>query len=68
MSGPCSLPNGSSRMEYMAMWDKVCDFHKDCTPDNHQVLDKNDNVIRHSFIFKREWLAKRGRLTTGKTK
>lgn len=67
MSGPCSLPNGSSREEYSAQWELVCDFHKDCTPDSHSVVDKNGREINHSFIYRREWLAKRNRLRTGKT-
>jgi len=67
MAGPCSLPNGNSRMEYAAQWELVCDIHKECTPDDHKVLDKFGDVIRHEFITQREWLAKRGRLRTGKT-
>lgn len=68
MTGPCSLPNGNSRMEYAAMWMLVCDYHKDCTPDNHKVIDKHGDIIAHAFITKHEWLAKRNKLRTGKTK
>lgn len=67
MSGPCSLPNGSSRAEWRGMWDTVCDIHKDCTPDSHRVFDKYGDIIFHAWISKREWLAKRGKLRTGKT-
>lgn len=63
MSGPCSLPNGSSRMEYAEQWFLVCDNHKDCTPD---MPDATYN--HHEFIFKREWLARRNKLRTGKTR
>lgn len=72
MSGPCSLPNGNSRMEYAAMWNLVCDIHHKgniiCTPDNHTVFDKHGDLIHHAFITKREWLARRNKLRTGKTK
>lgn len=62
MSGPCSLPNGSSRMEYAEQWFIVCDYHKNCTPDDHNA------ELKHDFIFKREWLARRNKLRTGKTR
>lgn len=67
MPGPCSLPNGN-KAEYAEMWDMVCDYHKDCTPGSHRVLDKHWDLISHAFITKREWLAKRNKLRTGKTK
>lgn len=66
MPGPCSLPDGG-RSEFAAMWDMVCDYHKDCTPDNHRVLDKHGDVIFHAFITRRAWLSKRNKLRTGKT-
>lgn len=68
MAGPCSLPNGNSRSEWVAQWVLVCDYHKDCTPDSHQVYDKHWDIIPHAFITRREWLSKRHRLTTGKTR
>lgn len=67
MPGPCSLPNGS-KSEYSDMWTLVCDYHKDCTPDDHEVFNKHWDLIPHAFITKREWLAKRNKLRTGKTK
>ena len=68
MAGPCSLPNGNSRTEYDEMWFMVCNLHKDCTPDNHQMFGKNGELIHHEFITQREWLARRNRLRTGKTR
>ncbi len=68
MPGPNSLPNGSSRMEYAEMWVLVCDYHNNCTPDSHKVFDKHGDIIFHAFITKREWLAKRNKLRTGKTR
>lgn len=72
MPGPCSLPNGSSRMEYAEQWELVCDLHhkgenKVCTPDSHKVYDKHEDVIFHAWVSKREWLARRNKLRTGKT-
>jgi hypothetical protein len=67
MSGPCSMPNAGGREEYEAQWELVCDYHKDCFPDNAKMFNKDGEVIIHSFIFRREWLRKRGRLKTGKT-
>lgn len=67
MPGPCSMPNGTSKTEYEEQWFKLCDFHKDCTPDNHREYDKYGEPVPHMFITKREWLARRKRLRTGKT-
>lgn len=57
MSGPVSLPTGPK-----ARWDElneiVCDIHFHC---------KMEEDKQHDFITYRMWLAKRGRLTTGKT-
>lgn len=72
MPGPLSLPNGRSRVEYTEMWDIVCDIHhkndeRVCTPDDHKMLDKYGDVIFHAWVTKREWLARRNKLRTGKT-
>lgn len=67
MPGPCSLPNGNSRAEWRGMWEMVCDYHGNCTPDNHRVLDVRGDVINHNFITRREWLAMRNKLRTGKS-
>lgn len=67
MAGPCSFPSGTSRREYDEMWELVCNYHGSCTPDSHRVFDKNGDIISHSFITRREWLARRNRLRTGKT-
>lgn len=57
MPGPNSLPEGNK-----ARWNElneiVCDIHFKCDMD----VDK-----KHEYITLRTWLAKRGRLTTGKT-
>lgn len=55
--GPCSLRSGDkSRWEELN--EIVCDFHFHC---------KMESDKEHSYITYRMWLAKRGRLTTGKT-
>lgn len=58
MSGPCSMPAGDkSRWEEMN--EIVCGVHYHCDSDPEKS---------HEFITYRLWLAKRGRLTTGKTR
>ena len=68
MPGPCSLPNGGSRMEYASQWDLICNVHKDCTPDSHTVYTKSGDLMFHDFVNRRTWLAKRNKLRTGKTR
>lgn len=58
MPGPCSMPEGNkSRWEEMN--EIVCDIHHRC--------DMNPDRT-HDYITYRVWLARRGRLTTGKTR
>lgn len=58
MSGPMSLPTGDKR-RYEELNQIVCNIHFNCDmdPDKH-----------HEYMTYREWLFRRNRLTTGKTK
>ena len=64
MAGPCSLPTGPK-----AWWEElnaiVCDVHFHC---DMRAVDKNGAPITHDYITYREWLRRRNRLNTGKTK
>lgn len=58
MAGPNSLPSGpKSRWEELN--DIVCDIHFSCDMDAEK---------HHEYITYRQWLLKRNRLVTGKTK
>lgn len=63
MPGPCSLPNGNK-----SQWDElneiVCNNHYVC---DMAAVDKKGNIVKHEYLTYRMWLAKRGRLTTGKS-
>lgn len=63
MAGPMSLPEGSKSL-YAELNEIVCNIHFSC---DMRVLDKHDDEIKHDYITYREWLARRGRLRTGKT-
>ena len=66
MSGPCSLPNGaSSKYSWDELNEIVCDVHFNC---DMRVKDNHGAVVKHDFITLREWLFRRRRLTTGKTR
>jgi len=66
MPGPCSLPDGASaKYSWDELNETVCDIHFNC---DMRVHDKNGDVIKHDYITFRNWLAKRHRLTTGKTR
>ena len=64
MSGPLSLPDGDKR-RYEELNDIVCDIHFTC---DMRVLNDKDEIITHDYITYREWLARRNKLRTGKTK
>lgn len=69
MSGPCSMPNGdkSSWAEHYTL---ICDIHKYCYPDR-RVMGRNSGgaiEIAHQWVTLREWLIKRNKLRTGKTR
>ena len=57
MPGPCSLPTGP-RAAWQEMNEIVCELHYNCDMDTNK---------KHEYVTLRMWLAKRGRLTTGKT-
>lgn len=57
MPGPCSQPKGDkSRWEELN--EIVCDIHYNCNMD----ITK-----KHEYVTYRVWLARRHRLTTGKS-
>lgn len=58
MNGPCSLPEGN-KARWEEMNEIVCDIHFHCDMDADKA---------HDYITFRVWLARRGRLTTGKTR
>lgn len=64
MSGPMSFPAGDKR-RYEELNEIVCNNHFHC---NMEEYDKHGNVITHDYITYREWLRRRNRLTTGKTR
>ena len=64
MVGPCSLPDGDRR-RFEELNELVCDKHFTC---DGREFDKNGNEIVHDVITYREWLQRRNRLRTGKTK
>lgn len=64
MSGPMSLPDGDRR-RYEELNEIVCDIHFNC---DMAAVDKRGIVVKHDFITYREWLFRRNRLTTGKTR
>lgn len=58
MTGPCSMPEGNkSRWEEMN--EIVCNIHFNCDMDANKT---------HEYITYREWLIRRSKLRTGKTK
>ena len=63
MPGPCSNPAGVNS------WDElneiVCDVHYRC---DMREVNKDGEKISHDYITYREWLSRRNRLRTGKTK
>lgn len=64
MAGPMSLPDGDRR-RYNELNEIVCDIHFNC---DMKVVDKRGIVINHDYITFREWLRRRNKLRTGKTK
>lgn len=65
MPGPVSLPQGnSSKYSWDELNEVVCDRHFHCKMEE---FDKDGWPVTHDYITFRIWLAKRGRLTTGKT-
>lgn len=64
MSGPCSLPSGP-KAEWEEMNEIVCHYHFHC--DMASVNKKGEPVV-HDYITLREWLYRRNKLRTGKTK
>ena len=65
MAGPCSLPNGDTRSDWAVLNETVCNIHFNC---NMQLVDSKGREIVHDYITYREWLARRNKLRTGKTK
>ena len=63
MPGPCSNPSGE--YSWFVLNEIVCDIHFNC---NMQEVDKKGNKINHDYITYREWLFRRNKLRTGKTK
>jgi hypothetical protein len=61
MSGPLSVPNGTKQF-YEELRSPKCDKHNDCYGE--KGTEKNPCVM----ITTREWLLRRNRLATGKTK
>ena len=57
MSGPCSLPMGD-RTRWNELNEIVCDIHYHCDMDKEKT---------HAYMTYRMWLAKRGKLRTGKS-
>lgn len=58
MAGPCSQPAGD-KSRWQELNELVCNIHFRCFMEEDET---------HDFITYREWLAKRNRLRTGKTK
>lgn len=63
MPGPVSFPTGP-KSRYEELNDIVCNNHFNC---DMLELDKHGDEVKHDYITYREWLARRGRLTTGKS-
>jgi hypothetical protein len=61
MAGPCSVPFGDKKFAG-ELKEKRCDKHNEC------YGDKGSKKNPCSMITVREWLLKRNRLVTGKTK
>lgn len=57
MPGPCSTPEGDKR-RHDELNEIVCDVHFVCNMDAK---------TKHDYITLRTWLARRGKLRTGKT-
>lgn len=64
MPGPMSLPAGDKH-RWNELNEVVCDIHFHC---EMQEFNKDGEAVKHEYITYREWLARRHRLTTGKTK
>lgn len=67
MAGPCSMPVGS-KAEWSRLNETVCDRHMiggefHCTPG----YPAGNKDAQHVWVTLRVWLAKRNRLSTGKT-
>lgn len=62
--GPCSLPDGDKR-RYDELNEIVCANHYHC---DSAEFNKNGEPVVHDFITYREWLFRKNRLRTGKTK
>jgi len=70
MAGPCSYP-AQDRAEYRRHDEIICDTHTnrdfECAPHNPKT-GKGGEELEHVWVTRRVWLAKRNRLTTGKTR
>jgi hypothetical protein len=64
LAGPMSLPEGDKR-RYEELNEIICNIHFHC---DMRVLDKNGDVVYHDYMTYREWLQRRNRLRTGKTR
>lgn len=64
MPGPNSFPIGDKR-QWDELADIVCDKHFTC---DMALFDKKGNPVIHDYITYREWLHRRNRLVTGKTR
>lgn len=64
MAGPCSLPDGP-KSRWQEMNEIVCDKHFHCFM---QSVNKDGEPVEHDYITYREWLHRRNRLVTGKTR
>lgn len=62
--GPMSFPAGD-KSRYAELSEIVCNVHFNC---DMRVFDKHDHLVTHDYITFREWLSRRGRLETGKTR
>lgn len=70
MAGPCSYP-AQDRAEHARHNDIVCDIHTFpewvCDPVAPK-MGRDGEELKHVWVTRRVWLAKRNRLTTGKTR
>ncbi len=64
MAGPNSLPSGDKR-RFDELNEIVCDIHFEC---HMESFDKKGKPVSHDYITYREWLHRRNRLVTGKTR
>ncbi len=70
MAGPCSYP-AQDRAEHARHNEIICDIHTNrdfvCDPAGPK-MGKDGDELEHVWVTRRLWLAKRNRLTTGKTR